>query len=627
MKTMRQFNRSGIIARSLMITLAAFLVVAAGSIALTSYKASQRVRTTIQVRLTQLFDTVENTIKIACFVNDQELAKEVAQGLLNNSEVLQVTIVAGDETLTDQQHPDAVVESADMNDLDQIRDIESPFSRGEIIGKVVLRHDPRFVEELRWESVKGAMEQTLLQLGFVAIVIIASLVFFIVRPITQLTGRLNEMRPEEGQRLEVPDGHEKTELGQLVGKVNELSDSLVSSIDDLKVAREAAEAASSAKASFLANMSHEIRTPIYAVLGLARIGFRDGKDAETTKHFQRILAAGNHLLGIINDVLDYSKIEAGKFDVAKQGFKLDALMEAVENLTQPLIKDKPVTFELRCDTALREQWYLGDSQRIQQILVNLLSNAVKFTSEGCVSLEVASPRSGELQFSVVDTGLGISAEQLARLFKPFEQADSSMTRRFGGTGLGLAISQRLASLMGGEIRVVSAEGQGSRFTLQLPLVASGDPHSPATASADVGQTYRALAGLRLLAAEDIDINRYILGDLIAEFGGEVEFAENGLQAVAMVREKPSGYDLILMDVQMPEMDGLEATRIIREVAPGVPVIGLTAHAMEEERQRCLAAGMCARVTKPIEPHELVECILRWTAKNGQNPKGTDALIG
>jgi PAS domain S-box-containing protein len=386
-----------------------------------------------------------------------------------------------------------------------------------------------------------------------------------------------------------------------------LEDQVAARTTDLVLARNQAERLARVKSEFLANMSHEIRTPLNAVLGLARIGARDSAGRESHATFGRIQDAGEHLLGVINDILDFSKLDAGKLVIEPRPFALAATLANAASFVAGAAAQKGIAYEVDAATDL-PAWVSGDSQRLQQILVNLLSNAVKFTEQGEVRLRVA--REGEnIYFKVIDTGIGMSAEQLARLFKPFEQADSSTTRKYGGSGLGLAISQNLARLMGGEIAADSAPGAGSAFTLRLPLPAAAaalpvhdGPAAPAA---------RRLAGLRLLAAEDVEVNRMILEDLLVHEGASVVFAEHGQQALERLLEAgASAFDAVLMDIQMPVMDGFEATRRLREIAPGLPVIGLTAHALADERERCLAAGMAAHVTKPIDADLLVAAILR-----------------
>jgi signal transduction histidine kinase len=374
---------------------------------------------------------------------------------------------------------------------------------------------------------------------------------------------------------------------------------------ELAEARVAAEQASVVKSEFLANMSHEIRTPMNAVLGLARIGVRDSEEEMSRASFVKIQDSGKHLLGIINDILDFSKIEAGKLSVDLRPFQLSQAVEDIAEMVAEQVKEKqlPLTLSFADDVP---EWVLGDHLRIQQILINLLSNAIKFTANGEVSLAVFT-HGDMVCFRVADSGIGMDKAALSRVFTPFEQADASTTRKFGGTGLGLAISCNLSRLMGGSIDAQSQPGLGSQFTLQLPLVAVEKPDQgvgrPVTGSESL------LAGMRILAAEDVDINRFILEDLLGEEGAEVCFAENGQQVLDLLQEHgASNFDVVLMDIQMPVMDGYEAASQLQKIAPQLPIIGLTAHALAEERDKCLAAGMVAHVSKPFEPDELYNAI-------------------
>ncbi len=380
--------------------------------------------------------------------------------------------------------------------------------------------------------------------------------------------------------------------------------------------KEQAEATALAKSQFLANMSHEIRTPLNGVLGLAKMGERENSLEQSHKLFQRIGTSGQHLLNVVNDILDFSKIDAGKLVVENQPFVLMTSVDNAANLIRSQAEEKHLLFHVDVADKL-PPWVKGDALRLEQILVNMLSNAVKFTQQGEVSLHVTA-QENSLLFRVSDTGIGMSENQLAQLFKPFEQADSSTTRRFGGTGLGLAISINLAKIMGGDIQAASRVGEGSEFTLTMPLVPAvqvNEPNAPVTPI-----TGSRLQGVRLLAAEDVDINRLILEDLLMEEGAQVIFAENGQQALKQLEDQGvSSFDLVLMDVQMPVMDGYEATRRIQEMAPGLPVVGLTAHALEKERERCFAAGMVDHITKPIDPERLIATIQRHITRRSFAP--------
>jgi PAS domain S-box-containing protein len=389
-------------------------------------------------------------------------------------------------------------------------------------------------------------------------------------------------------------------------------------------ARQQAEALAKAKSEFLANMSHEIRTPLNAVLGFARIGMHDSVGGVAQDTFARILGAGTHLLDVINDILDYSKIEAGKLTIERQVFRLAGVVGNARSFVVEAAGRKGLACEVEPAADLPE-WVVGDAHRLQSILINLLANAVKFTDHGEVRLRVAR-REGIIEFKVMDTGIGLSQEQIGRLFQPFEQADGSTTRRHGGTGLGLAISRNLALAMGGDITVESSPGWGSVFTLRLPLPpatpAPGEPPRPAPVAE------RLLEGIRVLAAEDVEINRLVLEELLAPQGCRVDFAENGQAALERLEQVgEDAFDVVLMDVQMPVMDGYEATRRIRQRAPGLPVIGLTAHALEVERDRCLAAGMVEHITKPIDLDMLVAAIRRHAGPVSCGRAGTPVAVG
>jgi len=387
---------------------------------------------------------------------------------------------------------------------------------------------------------------------------------------------------------------------------------------DRERARLSAVALANAKSEFLANMSHEIRTPLNGLLGLAQIGQRETADARTASTFAAILNSGRLLLGIVNDVLDFSKIEVGKLRVEQRPMSPRALADEAVALLRDRADEKGIALNLAFDPALPERC-MGDALRTQQVLVNLLSNAIKFTETGHVTVWAGvEPGPGaadaRMVYRVTDTGIGIAPEHLKHLFDAFQQADTSTTRRFGGTGLGLAISKRLAELMDGEVRVSSQPAAGSVFELRLPWLPATTAREAPTPDAAWGDQPRRLHGVRVLVAEDNEVNQLVLERALAIEGADATIVGDGRQAVNRVlADGREAYDVVLMDIQMPEMDGYEATRRILELAPDLPVIGQTAHAMLDERRECLAAGMVDHIAKPLDFRLLADMIVRHTA--------------
>ncbi|MBN8476088.1 ATP-binding protein [Sulfuritalea sp.] len=413
---------------------------------------------------------------------------------------------------------------------------------------------------------------------------------------------------------------------RMLGTVQDITErvaaeeALIAARDEADDAKKEADAANAAKSEFLSNMSHEIRTPLNAVLGLAQVGQRETEGAPVRRLFDQMLDSGKHLLGIINNILDFSKIEAGKLSVETEAVSLRRLTERVLGFCAARAEEKGLILRFERGADLPEA-FQADFLRLSQVLGNLLDNAIKFTSRGEVVLAV--DRIGDtLRFRVRDTGIGMSAEQVARVFLPFEQADGSTTRRYGGTGLGLVICKRLVELMGGTLQVESAAGSGSQFEFVLRLVAAAAPAAVDAgdvlpAVADVTRLTRSLDGMRILVAEDNPVNQAVLKELLGQEGAQLICADDGLQALERIAAMPAdGPDIVLTDIQMPNMDGHQLARRLRELHPSLPVIGLTAHAFAEERQRCFDSGMKEHMTKPIELNSLVRVLrrhARWWA--------------
>ncbi len=398
-------------------------------------------------------------------------------------------------------------------------------------------------------------------------------------------------------------------LGQL-RRLDERRLSLERLAGALRQAQHEAEAANRAKSVFLANMSHEIRTPFQGLLGMLELLDAGALAASQRTQLHVARDSAKHLLAIMNDLLDLSKLEAGTLNVGSETVGLHALAGDVQRLMQGQAVAKGLVLQASVDPDLPAQVLL-DATRVRQVLYNLLSNAIKFTDHGSITLDVH--RSGsEIVVAVIDSGIGIQPATLPRLFKRFGQGDDSRLRRHGGTGLGLEISRNLARLMGGDLTVQSTPGQGSRFEMRLPLRAA-DPLQDAPAPAAV-RAEAPRRPLRVLAAEDNAVNREVLAAMIGIDGHQVSFAANGLQAVHAVSSQP--FDLVLMDLHMPELDGIGATHAIRALAgpaARVPIVALTADAFAETRARCLDAGMDEFLSKPVGLAELTELLARHAA--------------
>ncbi|MER2625537.1 MAG: ATP-binding protein [Accumulibacter sp.] len=392
----------------------------------------------------------------------------------------------------------------------------------------------------------------------------------------------------------------------------------------LSIAKEAAESANRAKSTFLANMSHELRTPMNAIIGLTHLLARNNTDPRQRDKLAKITSSANHLLQLINDVLDLSKIDADRMTLEQTAFTFGNITTVLDNLLCDRAEAKGLRWIREIDPRLARLAVIGDPLRLQQVLLNLAGNALKFTAHGSVTLSVQIARETEqdldIRCTVRDTGVGIGAEALRRIFDPFEQADGSTTRQFGGTGLGLTICNRLVRLMGGTLEVVSTPGTGSTFSfsLRFPMAGrNGVPSERTVASASDAERrlQTAYRGTRLLLAEDDLMTQVMVQELLGEtIGFSVDLARDGVQAVELARS--NDYALVLMDIQMLAMDGIEATQRIRQIPDRarLPIIAMTANALAEERSRCLAAGMNDFISKPVDPELLFVTLLGWLDK-------------
>jgi two-component system, sensor histidine kinase len=514
---------------------------------------------------------------------------------------------------------------------------------GDKVSTIYLRAGMRELRRQIWDFVGITLVVLALSLA-ISVVLARQLQKFVTAPISRLAEAMQRVTRDDDYSVRV-DNLSNDEMGVLNDGFNsmldqieqgrnalqrardELEDRVAARTIELQVAKEAAEAASRTKSDFLANMSHEIRTPMTAILGYSDLLLQQELGSSERDEFLRTIQHnGNHLLGIINDILDISKIEAGKMTVEQLLCSPCSIVGEVASLMRARAIAKNLTLQVEFAGPVPETIHT-DPTRLRQILINLLGNAVKFTHKGSVRLVVRmmdpieSPNP-HIGFEVIDTGVGMTPEQRTTIFKPFSQADNSMTRRFGGTGLGLTISRRLAQMLGGDIFCESEPGRSSSFLVVVetgPLagirileatdeaVRAKVEHSPKVETANTR-----LAG-RVLLAEDGQDNQRLIAFLLRQRGATVEVAENGQIAVEKALQASDvgqPFDCILMDMQMPVLDGYGATRQLRQSGYRLPIIALTAHAMRGDRERCLEAGCDDYLAKPIDRAELIQQVVR-----------------
>ena len=446
---------------------------------------------------------------------------------------------------------------------------------------------------------------------------------FVTTPLENLRDSVSEA---SGKNAEIYGKERDDEIGELARTVKDMWDRLYAGNLEtknmalkLEAALKEAKEASLAKSNFLANMSHEIRTPMNAIIGMALLG-KDAADmGRSAYYFSKIDDASKHLLGIINDILDVSKIESGKFELSPVEFNFEEMIRRVLTVNSYRIEQNRQRLSVNIDKAIPEILF-GDEQRLGQVLTNLLGNAVKFTPENgsiYIDAKFVKEEGGicTIQISIADTGIGISPSQQAKLFQSFQQAENDTSRKFGGTGLGLAISKSIVEMMGGTIWVDSELGKGATFGFTILAKKAGEPNQTKKTAEPKQDAPVQFPGKRVLLAEDLEINREIVTELLAPTLLELDSAENGAQAVKMFLEAPERYDMIFMDLQMPEMDGYEATKAIRSSgapkAEKIPIVAMTANVFREDIERCLSEGFDGHIGKPINFGLLIETLKQY----------------
>jgi signal transduction histidine kinase/ActR/RegA family two-component response regulator len=602
-------------------------------------------RSQVLERTTALGGVLASNLTASIVFQDPATATELLSGLRAVDDVIQaqLTLPGGDAFVTYRRS--LIEDSSEGLDVYSESLTVPVFLDEEEIASLELRVDlwPVY-QQLAWIS---GVALVLWLLGMVAAYVL-SRVFNarITEPLSELADMMSEVTDREDYsqrfRYEV-----QNELGSVVDAFNEMLERigdreqrLRKMIVELEEARDQAESAARSKSSFLANMSHEIRTPMNGVMGMIAL-LKQGELTEQQRaYFETIERSADALLLIIDDILDFTKIEAGRLKLGKSAFRLRDSLSSIEALFSEPASQKGLALTFAVDKAIPEL-IVGDAGRIRQILLNLIGNAVKFTDAGDIRVKAGISEGGggpQVRFTVTDTGPGIHPDDQARIFGEFYQADVSLTRAHGGTGLGLAITEQLVQLMGGRIGFDSSWGKGSSFWVELPMPTPGEvtmsealpseqtgasrynesarlqrltnPSASASAPTTGATEYPLLVSydLQVLVAEDSEVNQFIIRELLAKWGIEIEVTANGLEAVNAFRERE--FDLILMDIQMPEMDGLEATRQICRLQrdeglhPHCAIVGLSAHAMGGDRERYLAEGMVDYLTKPIRTEAL-----------------------
>ena len=612
--------------------------------------------------------TVGRNVRSALVFDDQKFARQAMEAFNIQDNILVAALYREDGSLFAQYFRDqslfskpplATQTEGITSQGTHLFFAEKLYLDEDLVGILTIRYDLRaYFYRILWEALLLLL--VLLLSAVIAYRVWASLQPYITQPIFKLLDVVSQISKQHDYSVRVPQ-QGNDELGQLINAFNEmlsqiqardnlldkhakqLESRVIERTHDLMQEKLIAEAANRSKSEFLATMSHEIRTPMNAILGFSYLTLKTELNPIQEENIANIHHSAQSLLNIINDILDFSKIDVGKMEIDKLAFDLHKIITHIRRIMQTSAEQKGLLFSINLSQQV-PQYLIGDPNRLQQVLINLINNAIKFTSEGEVNVDIGIndtvSKQPHLTFKISDTGIGIAKPQQKFLFQLFSQLDSSITRKFGGTGLGLAISQKLVNLMGGEILVKSIEGQGSTFSFSLAFEkADIEQINMLENQHQESEVSNLLSGCKVLLVEDQIINQRVAAAILEQAGVIIVIANNGLEAVDLIDKNEHQFDAVLMDLQMPEMSGYEASRYIRHDLNNIelPIIAMTANILAGESKQLFNAGLNDYIPKPIDPYQLYNTLVKWIKpehkKIGQlqqqneiNPKSTQTLF-